>query len=126
MISSSEEVKQWGLELELTPDTIQSKVLNRPKIYETPNFIAQTSKSTPEECIKGPGTSVRVLDSAQPLQTMVHEPKNFERFAIFCLEKDVENAKYVNDKFFAISSAKGFEILVEYADICPVSDQSQY
>ena len=31
---------------------------------------------------------------------MVHEPKAFERFAIICLEKDVQNAHYINDKFY--------------------------
>lgn len=34
---------------------------------------------------------------------MVHEPKAFERFVIFCLERDVENAKYINDKFYYLS-----------------------
>jgi aubergine-like protein len=38
MIAQSKEVKQWGLEIELTPDTIEASVLERPKIFETPNF----------------------------------------------------------------------------------------
>jgi len=41
---------------------------------------------------------------------MVHEPKMFERFAIFCLEKDVGNAHYINDKFYELSSSKGLDI----------------
>lgn len=55
---------------------------------------------------------------------MVHEPKQFERFAIICLEKDVQNAHYINDKFFYLSQQKGLDIQVEYADICPVPDKS--
>ena len=43
MISQSKEVKQWGLEIELTPDTIEASVLERPKIFETPNFQQQTT-----------------------------------------------------------------------------------
>jgi len=43
MIAQSKEVKQWGLEIELTPDTIEASVLERPKIFETPNFMQQTT-----------------------------------------------------------------------------------
>lgn len=57
---------------------------------------------------------------------MVHEPKMFEKFAIFCLEKDVQNAHYMNDKFYDLSSTKGLDIKVEYADICPVPDKAAY
>jgi hypothetical protein len=57
---------------------------------------------------------------------MVHEPKNFEKFAIFCLEKDVNNAHYINDKFFDLSNQKGLDIKIEYADICPVPDKAAY
>lgn len=28
----------------------------------------------------------------------------FERFAIFCLQKDVDNAHYINDKFYDLST----------------------
>ena len=38
MIAKSEDVKQWGLDIQLTPDTIEAKVLEKPKIWETPNF----------------------------------------------------------------------------------------
>ena len=38
MISESPEVKQWGLDIQLTPDTIEAKVLEKPMIFETPNF----------------------------------------------------------------------------------------
>jgi len=57
---------------------------------------------------------------------MVHEPKMFERFAIFCLERDVGNAHYINDKFYDLSTQKGLDIQIEFADICPVSDKAAY
>ena len=57
---------------------------------------------------------------------MVHEPRAFEKFAIICLEKDVANAHYINDKFYYLSQQKGLEIQVEYADICPVPDKSDF
>jgi len=41
---------------------------------------------------------------------MVHEPKAFERFAIICLEKDVNNAHFINDKFYTLSQQKGLDI----------------
>ena len=44
MISESKEVQQWGLDIALQPDTIEAKVLERPKIFESPNFAAQTSR----------------------------------------------------------------------------------
>ena len=44
MIAKSEDVKQWGLDIQLTPDTIEAKVLEKPKIWETPNFQQQTSR----------------------------------------------------------------------------------
>jgi len=47
MIATSTEVKQWGLDIQLTPDTIEAKVLERPQIFETPNFTAQTSRPNP-------------------------------------------------------------------------------
>jgi len=55
---------------------------------------------------------------------MVHEPKAFERFAIICLDKDVKNAHFINDRFYELSNANGLKIQVEYADICPVPDKA--
>ena len=40
MIAKSNDVKQWGLDIQLQPDTIEAKVLERPKIFESPNFAA--------------------------------------------------------------------------------------
>lgn len=115
MIANSKDVQQWGLEISLTPDTIEAKVLDRPKIYESPNFNAQTSRGgvppgTPPQGKQTDGKSSRILDNSNYLNTMVHEPKMFERFAIFCLEKDVGNAHYINDKFYELSSSKGLDI----------------
>jgi hypothetical protein len=72
------------------------------------------------------GSTSRVLDNSNYLNTMVHEPKNFERFAIFCLERDVANANYINDKFYDLSTQKGLGIQVEFAHICPVADKAAY
>jgi hypothetical protein len=33
MISDSKEVKEWNLDINLEPDTIEAKVLKRPMIY---------------------------------------------------------------------------------------------
>ena len=44
MIAESDEVKSWGLDIQLNPDTIQAKVLEKPKIFETPNFAEQTQR----------------------------------------------------------------------------------
>ena len=72
------------------------------------------------------GNTSRILDNSNYLNTMVHEPKNFERFAIFCLERDVGNANYINDKFYDLSTQKGLGIQVEFAHICPVADKAAY
>jgi hypothetical protein len=86
--------------------------LDRPKIYESPNFNAQTSRNQfPGQPIKQTDGSVsRILDNSNYLNTMVHEPQMFERFAIFCLERDVGNAHYINDKFYDLSTQKGLDI----------------
>ena len=49
MIAESKEVKDWGLDLQLDPDTIEAKVLEKPSILETPNFSAQTSKGSHDQ-----------------------------------------------------------------------------
>lgn len=136
MISESPEVKQWGLDICLTPDTIEAKVLEKPMIFETPNFQEQTARGShynqhgaggSRDSASGrkdpDNTTSRVLDNSNCLNSMVHEPKAFERFAIICLDKDVKNAHYINDKFYSLSQQKGLDIQVEYADICPVPDK---
>jgi hypothetical protein len=114
MIAESDEVKSWGLDIQLNPDTIQAKVLEKPKIFETPNFAEQTQRgghfnqyqggAAGSQGRKDPdATSTRTLDNSNCLNQMVHEPKAFERFAIICLEKDVNNAHFINDKFYSLS-----------------------
>jgi len=44
MIAQSKDVQQWGLDISLNPDTIEAKVLERPRIFESPNFAAQTAR----------------------------------------------------------------------------------
>jgi hypothetical protein len=34
MISDSKEVKEWNLQINLEPDTIEARVLKRPQIYQ--------------------------------------------------------------------------------------------
>ena len=34
MISESKEVKEWNLQINLEPDTIEARVLKRPQIYQ--------------------------------------------------------------------------------------------
>ena len=60
--------------------------------------------------MKGTGQTSRVLENSNCLNSMVHEPKSFDRFAIFCLERDCDNAHYINDKFYELSSNKGLDI----------------
>lgn len=131
MIAQSEEVKQWGLDIQLNPDTIEARVLEKPQIFETPNFQQQTARGNQQyyqqeqQPRRNPNaTASRTLDNQSFLNFMVHEPKNFERFAIICLEKDVGNAHYINDKFYNLSLQRGLDIRVDYADICPVPDKA--
>ena len=56
MIAESEEVKQWGLDIQLNPDTIEAKVPEKPQIFETPNFQQQTAR----------GNQYNQQQSAQP------------------------------------------------------------
>jgi len=37
MISESKEVKEWNLDINLEPDTIEARVLKRPQIYQPAN-----------------------------------------------------------------------------------------
>lgn len=127
-------MQQWGLDISLQPDTIEAKVLERPRIFESPNFAAQTARGNynpGQQPPQGKGMSTdgknsRVLDNSNYLNSMVHEPRMFEHFAIFCLERDVGNAHYINDKFYDLSTQKGLGITVEFADICPVSDKAAF
>lgn len=53
------------------------------------------------------------------------QPVNFSKWAIFCLEKDVENAKYLQDKFYSLSEKNGLNIFVDYGDIVSLNNKSR-
>ena len=50
---------------------------------------------------------------------------NFQKWAIFCLEKDIENGKYLQDKFYSLSEQYGLNIFVDYGDIVSLNNRSQ-
>jgi hypothetical protein len=75
MISDSKEVKDWSLTINIEPDQIEGKVLKRPSILM--------------------GTTTHNLDEIAPLRSIVQQPINFQKWAIFCLQRDVANAKFI-------------------------------
>jgi len=100
MISESKQAKEWDLEFNVQPDEIEAKILKRPQILDP--YGGEYAKSLED---------TRVLSSA------IHEPVNFKKWAIFCLEQDAENGKYLQDKFYSMSQAKGLNIAVEFSDM---------
>ena len=48
-IAEGEGLKNWEIEVSLTPDTIDAKVLQRPRIMRTPNFEAQIKTVEPAD-----------------------------------------------------------------------------
>jgi hypothetical protein len=54
----------------------------------------------------------------------VCQPVNFQKWAIFCLEKDIENGKYLQDKFYSLSEQYGLNIFVDYGDIVSLHNKS--
>lgn len=91
MIAGSKEVKEWNLQINLEPDYIEAKILKKPGILV--DVKAGNSLLT----------KPRTLDDNRILTQIVQQPVNFNKWAIFCLEKDVENAKYLQDKFYSLS-----------------------
>lgn len=77
-ISQSKEVQDWNLEISFEPDTIEAKVLKRPQIYQT---ISTAQPDT--NGLKPVGT--KSLDDTKILGTIVHQPIDFKKWAIFCL-----------------------------------------
>ena len=51
------------------------------------------------------------------MSKIVHEPINFKKWAIFCLDDDHNNAKLIENKFYELSSNNQMNIIVEFADI---------
>merc|ERR1719191_2467536 len=66
----------------------------------------------------------RSLDDTKILGTIVTQPIHFKKWAIFCLEKDVEHGEYLNDKFYQLSEERRFDIYVDYGDIVELSNKS--
>ena len=56
---------------------------------------------------------------------MVSEPINFDKWAIFCLEKDIEHGTYIQDKFYSLSEKKGLNIFVNFGDIISLHNRSR-
>jgi|SanBayMetagenome_1026888.scaffolds.fasta_scaffold07949_4 hypothetical protein len=111
MIADSKEVKEWELSINLQPDEIEAKVLKRPSIF-------------PVGAEAGSPGSQQVLDDTNILRQIVCQPVNFQKWAIFCLEKDIENGKYLQDKFYSLSESFGLNIFVDYGDIVSLHNRS--
>jgi hypothetical protein len=112
MIANSKEVKEWNLSINLEPDYIEGKILKKPSILidvKTGTTVVTKTKS---------------LDDNKILTSIVHQPINFNKWAIFCLEKDVENAKYLQDKFYSLSEANALNIFVDFGDIISLHNKS--
>ena len=118
MISDSKEVKEWNLDINLEPDTIEAKVLKRPQIFQPNNTVNEKGQMVPGQI------SARPLDDTKILGTIVHQPIHFRKWAIFCLEKDVHHGEYLNDRFYELSQERRFEIYVDYGDIVELSNKS--
>jgi len=80
LIGKSKEAKEWDLEFNLEPDRIEAKILSKPSIIDPYTTATPPLKS---------------LEDTSILRSIVHEPINFKKWAIFCTEKDAENAKYL-------------------------------
>ena len=94
------------LAINLQPDEIEAKVLKRPSIMNVG------------------GATLHNLEDTNILRQIVCQPMNFEKWAIFCLEKDIENGKYLQDKFYALSESFGLNIFVDYGDIVSLHNKS--
>lgn len=68
---------------------------------------------------------MKSLDDTNILRSIVQQPVNFEKWAIFCLEKDVENARYLQDKFYTLSEKNNLNIFVDYGDIVSLNNKSR-
>ena len=116
MIADSKEVKEWELMINLQPDEIEAKVLKRPSIL--PIGALPGSQNLPGAPVQ------QVLDDTNILRQIVCQPVNFQKWAIFCLEKDIENGKYLQDKFYSLSEQYGLNIFVDYGDIVSLHNRS--
>jgi len=106
MISKSKELEKWNIDLKLNPDQLDAKVLKLPTIYDP---MSKNEKTVDQ----------------QLLGSLVHEPMGFIKWGIFCLNKDLDMAKHIQDKFYNLSNTKDLKIYVEYADIIHLKDTAQ-
>jgi aubergine-like protein len=121
MIASSKEVKEWDLQINLQPDEIEAKVLSRPGILMFPSPQPTSPGVSPQPV----EPSHKSLEDTNILRQIVCQPVNFSKWAIFCLEKDIENGKYLQDKFYSLSESYGLNIFVDYGDIVSLHNRSQ-
>jgi hypothetical protein len=124
MISDSKEVKEWNLDINLEPDTIEAKVLKRPQIYQPANAQGGYHDKQPAAGGVPSQPAARPLDDTKILGTIVHQPIHFRKWAIFCLEKDVAHGEYLNDRFYELSEERRFDIYVDYGDIVELSNKA--
>lgn len=120
MIASSKEVQEWNLDINLEPDTIEAKVLKRPMIYQSVQAGAGSDKFSQSS----QSSTTKSLDDTKILGTIVHQPIHFKKWAIFCLEKDVPNGEYMNERFYELSEQRKFNIYVDYGDIVELNNKS--
>lgn len=106
-ISKSKEMKEWDLIIDPEPEEINAKVLDKPQIIDPIS-----------------GSAGYNMEDTSILRTLVHQPINFEKWAIFCLDRDKENARYLQDQFYNISQKEKLNIFVDYADIISLKDRS--
>jgi hypothetical protein len=98
-------MKDWNIEMTFEPEELQASILKRPSI--------QNQSGAP-----------KILEDTQVLSKIIHEPVDFAKWAIFCLRKDVENAKYIQDKFYNLSENQNLGVFVDYGRIMTLDDRS--
>ena len=107
-------MKEWNLEISLAPDEIEAKILTRPVIFDKEGDASSKQQGM-----------VRSLEDTSILRSIVYQPVHFEKWAIFCLDRDYANAQYLQEKFYNLSNEKGLNIYVEYGDIISLKNHSQ-
>eukprot|EP00347_Sterkiella_histriomuscorum_P022852 403336910 len=104
-LSMSKELKDWNLELSVGSDQIDAQILKKPQVYSTIVNKQQFAE-----------TNV--------LRTIVHQPIDLEKWAIFCMEKDVQSAQNIQEKFHQLSRDNNLNIFVDFGDIVAMNNQS--
>jgi len=98
-------MKDWGIQITYDPDELEAKILKRPSI--------QNENGPP-----------KLLDDTSVLSKIVHQPMELTQWAIFCVRRDVENAKYIQDKFYDISQQQKLGVYVDYGRIISLDDRA--